>query len=130
MAVPLSGTKSVGPAGNYASLTAAIVDLRAQTVGGALVLEFQSAYVSSGATFPLAVPTLNGARAINTVTSRPASGATALSLTSAATTAATVDLNGAQFVTFYGRAGGAGTAKEFTIADTDSDGRARLTTAA
>ena len=123
-AAPLSGTKSVGPTGNYASLTATIVDIQAQTVGGVLILELQSTYISSVETFPLVVPALNGASAINTVTIRPASGATALSITSADTTAATVDLNGAQFVTLDGRPGGVGTTKQLTLANTSISGRA------
>ena len=122
-AAPLSGTKSVGPTGNYASLTAAIVDIQAQTVGGALVLELQSTYVSSVETFPLTVPTLNGASAVSTVTIRPQTGATGLSIvTGLDARAGTVDLNGAQFVTLDGRAGGIGTAKQLTIASTSIGG--------
>lgn len=121
-AAPLAGTKSVGPTGNYASLTAALVDIQAQTVGGALILELQSTYVSSVETFPLTVAALNGASVVNTVTIRPASGATGLSITSANTTAATVDLNGAQFLAIDGRPGGAGTAKQLTIANTSTSG--------
>ena len=119
---PLSGTKTVGPTGNYASLTAAIADIQAQSLGGALVLELQPAYVSTVETFPLTVPALNGASAVNTVTIRPASGAAGLSITSTDTPAATVNLNGAQFVTFDGRPGGAGTAKQLTIANTSTSG--------
>ena len=111
VAAPLSGTKTVGPTGGYASLTAAIADIQAQSLGGALVLELQSTYVSTVETFPLTVPALNGASAVKTVTIRPASGAAGLSITSTDTTAATVDLNGAQFVTFDGRPGGAGDRK-------------------
>ena len=107
-AASLSGTKSVGPTGDYASLTAAIVDIQAQTLGGAFILELQATYVSTVETFPLSIPALNGASAVNTLTIRPASGATALSISSADTTAATVDLNGAQFVTLDGRPGGVG----------------------
>ncbi len=121
-AAPLSGTKSVGPTGDYASLTAAIVDIQAQTLDGALILELQAAYLGIVETFPLVVPALNGASAVNTVTIRSATGATALSLTSAVTKAATVDLDGAQFVTFDGRAGGAGAAKQLTIANTSTTG--------
>ena len=97
-AAPLSGTKTVGPTGDYASIGAAIVDIQAQTLGGALVLELQSAYLGSVETFPLVFASL-GTTAANTVTLRPELGATGLSLSSADTTAATVDLRGAQFVT-------------------------------
>ncbi len=121
-AAPLSGTKSVGPTGDYASLTDAIADIQVQTVGGALVLELQATYLGSVETFPLTVPALNGASAVNSVTIRPATGATALSITSANTTAATVDLNGAQFVTFDGRPGGTGTAKQLNMANTSTSG--------
>jgi hypothetical protein len=125
---PLSGTKSVGPTGDYTSLTAAIADIQVQTLGGALVLELQAAYVSTGETFPLVIPALNGANAVNTVTIRPASGATGLSITSAVATAPTVDLNGAQFVTIDGRPGGTGsnagsgggTASQLTITNTNT----------
>ena len=51
--------------------------------------------MSTVETFPLTIPALTGASATNTLTIRPASGATALSISSADTTAATVDLNGA-----------------------------------
>ncbi len=133
-AAPLSGTKTVGPTGDYASITAAIADVQAagNGLGGALILELQASYVSAVETFPLTIPALNGASATNTLTLRPASGATALTITSADTTAATVDLNGAQFVTIDGRPGGVGsnagsgggTASQLTIANTSTSGRA------
>ena len=111
MPPPLSGTKTVCSSGcDYASLTAAVADIQVQGLGGALVLELGATYVSTGETFPLTIPALNGASAVNTLTIRPASGATGLSISSADTTAATVDLNGAQFVTIDGRPGGVGRA--------------------
>lgn len=103
-AAPLSGTKTIGPAGDYASIGAAIADVQAQTLGGALVLELKSDYVSAVETFPLVFTNLT-TTAANTLTLRPAVDAVALSITSANTTAATVDLNDAQFVTIDGRAG-------------------------
>ncbi len=121
-ATPLSGTMTIGPTGDYASVTAAIADVQAQTLGGALVLELQAAYVSTVETFPLTIPALNGASATNTLTLRPQTGATGLSISSSNTTAATVDLNGAQFVTIDGRPGGTGTAKELTLANTSTSG--------
>ena len=109
-AAPLFGTKLIGPTGDYASLTAAIADVQAvgNGLGGALVLELQATYVSSVETFPLTIPALNGASAVNSLTIRPASGAAGLSIVSAVSSAATVDLNGAQFVTIDGRPGGVG----------------------
>jgi hypothetical protein len=118
---PISGTKSVGPTGYYTSLTQAITDIQAAGLAGALILELQPAYVSTVETFPLVFANL-GTTATNTLTIRPASGATALSISSADTTAATVDLNGAQYVTFDGRPGGVGTAKQLTIENTSTSG--------
>ena len=129
-AAPLSGTRSIGPTGNYPSLTAAIADVQAggNGLGGALVLELQAAYASTVETFPLTIPALNGASAVNTLTIRPASGATALAISSAA--AQTVDLHGAQFVTIDGRPGGVGSnagsgggaASQLIIANTSTSG--------
>jgi len=118
---PLSGTKSVGPTGDYTSLGAAVADVHAQTLGGALVLELQAGYVSTVETFPLVFTNL-GTTATNSLTVRPQLGATALAISSADTTAATVDLNGAQFVILDGRPGGLGTAKQLTIANTSTSG--------
>jgi len=72
-------------------------------------------------TFPLTFTNLT-TTTVNTLTVRPQLGAVNLLITSADTTAAKVDLNGAQFVTFDGRPGGAGTAKQLTIANTSTAG--------
>ncbi len=61
-AAPLSGTESIGPTGDYANIGAAIADVQAQTLGGALALELQATYLSTVETF-LTLPALNGARA-------------------------------------------------------------------
>ncbi|MDZ4405918.1 right-handed parallel beta-helix repeat-containing protein [Prosthecobacter sp.] len=118
---PLSGTKTIGPTGDYSSIGAAIVDIQVQTLSGALVLELQAAYVSTVETFPLTFTNL-GTTAVNTLTLRPQTGAASLSISSADTTAATVDLNGAQFLTLDGRPGGTGTVKQLTIANTSTSG--------
>lgn len=128
-AAPLSGTRSVGPTGDYASITAAIADVQSQTLGGALVLELQPAYIGSVETFPIVFTNLT-TTAANTLTLRPAVGAVALSISSADATAATVHLNGAQFVTIDGRPGGVGSnagsgggaASQLTIANTSTSG--------
>ena len=120
-AAPLAGTYSVGPTGNYLSLTAAIADAQAQAFAGPVILELQAAYVSGAETFPMVFTNL-ATTAANTLTIRPETGATALAISSADTTAASVDLNGAQFVTFDGRPGGVGTAKQLTIANTSTSG--------
>jgi hypothetical protein len=118
---PISGTKSVCPSGcNFLTITAAIADIHAQGLGGPLTLELASTYVSSGETFPLPFTNLTGASSTNTVTVRPAIGATNLAITSANSTA-TVNLDNANYLTIDGRAGGVGTSKELTIENTATD---------
>lgn len=120
--VPVCGTRSVGPTGNYASLTAAFTDLNANGVCGAVVLELQAAYVSSVETFPITAGNIAGNSATNTITVRPETGATNLSISGAG--AQTIDLNGAANVIFDGRPGGLGTTKQLTIANTSTTGTA------
>ena len=128
-AAPLSGTKSVGPSGDYVSLTVAIADVKTQTLSGPLVLELQPTYLSTVETFPLVFSNLT-TTATNTLTVRPQTGAINLLITSADTTAATVDLNGGQFLTIDGRPGGVGSnagsgggsASQLTIANTSTSG--------
>ena len=60
----LSGTRSVGPAGDYATLTAAIADVQTQGVNGALFLELQPDSTSAWETFPLTFTNLTGASAV------------------------------------------------------------------
>lgn len=117
----LSGTYAVGPGGDYASIGAALSAIQTNGLSGPMVLELEASYVSTAETFPLVFTNL-GTTATNTLTLRPQVGATALSISSADTTAATVDLNGAQFVTIDGRPGGVGTVKQLTIANTSTSG--------
>ncbi|MDQ3815991.1 MAG: hypothetical protein M3347_18945 [Armatimonadota bacterium] len=107
----VSGTKTIGPGGDYATITAAIADLQTNGVDGPLILELQSNCTSTGETFPITFPSLSGMSATNTVTLRPASNATNLSITSNNATA-TINLNGINYLIIDGRAGGAGTAKQ------------------
>ncbi len=119
---PLSGVRSVGPTGTYASLTAALADVATVGVGGALALELQSGYTSAAEPgFPVVVGPVPGASATNTLTIRPQTGATNLTLTSGSATA-TLDFQGASFTTVDGRPGGAGTAKHLTVENTSTSG--------
>jgi len=115
----ISGTRTVGPTGNYATLTAAIADIQAQTLNGALILELQAAYVSTGETFPLNFTNLT-TTATNTLTVRPQSGASGRVITGAA--AQTLNLNNGSFVTFDGRAGGVGVVKNLAIENNSTAG--------
>ena len=126
-AVPICGTRSVGPTGDYASLGAALTAVNLNGVCGPLVLELQSTYVSTGETFPL-VYNYAGGSSTNTVTVRPAAGATGLSITGSST-ASILNLNGGRFLVLDGRPGGSGptvsgpaTATDLTVANTNASG--------
>ncbi len=114
------GTKSVGPGGDYATLTAAFADLNVNGVTCQVVLELQANYTSAGETFPLQLNQVVGASATNTITIRPQAGATGLIITTNAI--GTFYLNGADYVIFDGRPGGVGSAKELTIENTQTPG--------
>src|SRR5436190_7256749 len=123
----VSGTKSVGPTGDYPSITAVIAAIQASPgpnkgpLDGPLVMELQPTYVSSVETFPINLSNLDGISSTNTVTIRPASGATGRSISSA-DTEATLKLDAVSYVTIDGRPGGTGTSKELTIENTDVGG--------
>ncbi|MFZ4057292.1 MAG: hypothetical protein ACOYKE_04105 [Ferruginibacter sp.] len=115
MACPTPGTYTIGPTGTYTTIGAAITDLNSCSITGAFIFEFQSTYNSAVESFPIIMPLIAGASATNTITFRPALGATTL-ITSAAS--GTIQMNGARFIYFDGRAGGVGTTKSLTIQNT------------
>lgn len=78
----LAGMFSVGASGNYATLTAAIVDIQTQSLGGAVVLELQAGDSSARETFPLVFSNLS-TTATNKLTVRPEARATGLVISSA-----------------------------------------------
>lgn len=119
--VPICGTKSIGPTGNYASITAAVSDLAASGMCGPVILELQPAYLSAVETFPLSFTTITQLSSTNTLTVRPQTGATSRIITSANTTA-TIDLNNVQYVNFDGRQGGAGTNKDLQLDNSSISG--------
>jgi hypothetical protein len=109
---------TVGPSGDWTSIGAALAAITTcNGISGPIVLELKAAYVSSVETFPLSLSALTGASATNTITIRPETGATNLSLTSSNATG-TVLLNASKFYILDGRAGGSGTAKQLTISNT------------
>src|ERR1043165_9989840 len=111
-----SGTITVGPTGTYSTLTAAIA-ATSSGVSGNVIFELQSTYTSAGGTFPITFPPNLCVDATHTITVRPASGATSLTITSSNSTA-TIDINGGNYVTIDGRPGGTGTTSQLTIANT------------
>ncbi|MEI8049521.1 MAG: hypothetical protein WCI92_19240, partial [Bacteroidota bacterium] len=71
----ISGTKTVGAAGDYATITAAVADLNAKELCGPFVLSLlDAAYPTE--TFPIVINANPGSSSTNTVRIKPASGVT------------------------------------------------------
>jgi len=109
----LSGTKTVGTGGNYATLALAIEDLTSKGISGAVTFNLTDATYDIGST-PLTIGSITGAGSTNTVTIKPATGVTA-SITGDVA-GALIDLDGADFVTIDGLSG------KLTINNTNIEG--------
>jgi hypothetical protein len=119
--VPFSGTKTVGPTGNYFSLTAAFLDAAGNGINGPVNFVLQPAYVSTVETFPVLAATIPGSSAVNTITVYPS--ATGLSITSNNATG-TLNLNGGSYITFDGRVNATGTTIDLIIENSATTGYA------
>jgi hypothetical protein len=95
----LSGTYTVGAAGNFTTLTAAVAAYNNSCIGGAIVFSLiDPTYPSE--TFPITIAANPNASAVNTLTIQPATG-NAATITGSTTTGIII-LNGADFVTING----------------------------
>jgi hypothetical protein len=117
----LNGTYTVGPTGTFTTLTDAVADIRTDGVIGPVVFELQSTYTSSGETFPINLLDSSWTSASKTVTIRPASGATGLSISSSSSTG-TLRFNKANYFIVDGRPGGTGSSNQLTIENTSTSG--------
>ncbi|MFN8243918.1 MAG: T9SS type A sorting domain-containing protein [Ferruginibacter sp.] len=117
-----TGIITIGPSGTYTSLTAVANALRLDGLAGPLVLELQSNYSAAGETFPINFTGINCLSATNTLTIRPAAGASGLVISTASQY--TFDLNATARVIIDGRPGGTGTTTALTIENTHSTGAA------
>jgi len=117
-ACSLSGTKVVGPTGDYVSLTAAMAAINTLGVSGPLALELQTTYSTSTETFPINITNATCVSATNTITIRPQG-----TLTISGTASPMFNLNGANYVTIDGRVGSTGTTKALTLTNTSTSGQ-------
>jgi hypothetical protein len=118
----LSGTKTVGPTGDYSTLTSAMSTISANGLSGSLILELQTTYVSTSESFPILIDPFNCMGSSNTLTIRPASGATNLSISgSESSSNGVIYFNKGDYVMIDGRPGGTGTTSQLTITNTNSD---------
>ncbi|MCF8296180.1 MAG: lamin tail domain-containing protein [Saprospiraceae bacterium] len=111
---PLSGVKTIGPSGDYASFSAAVAALNAAGVSGAVVFNVASGTYNE----KISISEITGASPTNTITFQSASGdSTDVTLQGAATSSAdgTVVLEGADYIKF----------KKMTIKTTQTSGSYR-----
>ncbi|MCB0518465.1 MAG: hypothetical protein KDD27_05985, partial [Saprospiraceae bacterium] len=112
----LSGTYTVGAAGDYATLTAAVADYNSKCVNGAVVFELLDADYSTNETFPIVINSNPSASMANTLTIRPASAVTA-TITEAVSPGSIIKLNGADYVIIDGSNNGS-SSRDLTISNT------------
>ena len=108
------GTYTVGPTGTFCSLKGVAAFLNLFTISGAYIFELQPTYNGSNEATPIVFNNNLGSSASNSVTIRPALGATNLLITNG-NADNTIRLNGMDFLTFDGRAGGTGTNRNLSI---------------
>lgn len=117
-ACALSGTRTVGPTGDYPTIAAAVTAINSVGMGGNLALELQSGY--TGESYPITIGQLTCAGASRRLTIRPQT-----TMTVTASVANTmIDLNGADFVTLDGRVGSTGTTNALTFTNTSTSSAA------
>ena len=115
---PTPGYYTIGPTGNYASISLAIADLTGCTLTGSYIFELQPTYLSIVESFPISIPFFSGGSLLNTITIRPQTGAGNLSITTSSSTG-TLMLNAANYIFFDGRPGGTGILKNLSIENTN-----------
>jgi hypothetical protein len=104
----------------YNTLTDALNDISGCPVSQATVFQLNSGYVSSSESFPLVLGAVSGMSATNTITIRPASGASNLSISGAKVGNGIIILNAGTYWRIDGRSGGTGTTQNLTVENTDN----------
>jgi hypothetical protein len=117
----LTGIKSVGPTGDYPTLTAAISAVNTLGLASPVAIELQTTYDGTGETFPIVINTPPCASPTNRLTIRPQGP---LTITWGGAANAVIDLNGANYVTIDGRVGSTGSTNALTISSTNTGGQA------
>jgi hypothetical protein len=98
----LNGVKMIP--GDYPTIKAAVDDLILNGVSGPVFLELQSNYIAVSEPFPIVLPEVECVSSINSITIRPAAGASI----AIAAGYAKFEINGGHFWIIDGRAGGTG----------------------
>lgn len=109
----ISGIKTVGAGGNYATLTVAVADLNAKVLNGPVTLTLTDASYPSE-TFPIVININAGSTATNTITIKPSAATT---ISGAVASGALIKINGASWVTIDG-SNNSSTSRDLTITNT------------
>ncbi len=114
----LNGLYTVGIGGNFTTLTDAVSAYNnACSLTGHVIFELiDNSYPSE--VFPLSINNHTDASPIHTLTIRPSATATPLITGAVANPNPFINLNGAKYISFDGRQGGAGIVKSLTISNT------------
>ncbi len=96
---PMSGTYTVGSAGNFSTITEAANNLRLRGVNGAVTLSLTNPSYGSGEVFPIDFTDINGVSALNTITMKPATG---IDATVTGSGSAIIKLTNTSYVTIDG----------------------------
>ena len=133
---PLTGTQSTAPCLNnfastitvdpsatavsgsiYNTLTSLMLEINGCGVSGPTVIELANGYNGTGETFPITLRGAPGMSSTNTITIRPAVGASII-LTAAAAGSSIITIGAGTNWIIDGRAGGTGTSQNLTIENT------------
>ncbi len=118
VSAPLNGTYTVGAAGNYPTLTAAINAYNNLCIAGPVIFSLiDNTYPSE--TFPIVINSNSYASAVNTLTIKPA--ITKSPIITGNSTVAIFKLNGADYVTIDGSNAVGGTTKDLSIINSSTD---------
>ena len=101
----------------YNSLTSLMLEINGCGVSRPTVIELANGYNGTGETFPITLRGAPGMSSTNTITIRPALGAT-ITLTAAAAGSSIITISGGTYWIIDGRAGGTGTGIALTIENT------------
>lgn len=118
-----SGTISVGPTGTFKTITTALSSLQSCSYTGDIILELQPTYTSTSEVYPINFTSALNTNASKTITIRPTSGVTGLTIESNDINK-TFNFEGCQYIKIDGRPGGIGTNKELIISNTNTVGSA------
>ena len=115
--ITISGSKTVGSGGDYATLTAAVAALNSSTITGPVTFSLTDASYPSE-TFPITINANTGSSSTNTVTIKPAPGVSPSFSGSSAS--CMINVNGADWVIIDGSNTVGGTSRDMTITNTNT----------